>query len=67
MDYESDFDTAIDADEGYRDGESFEAAPTCPTCGKEATFTEHEDTFEEWLVCDLCGAKTDDPELMEAR
>ena len=61
---ESDFDRAIDSDEGYRDGESFvDDGPTCPTCGKEATFTEHADCNEEWLTCDECGAKTDEREL----
>ncbi len=37
----------------------------CPTCGKEATFTEHSDGIEDWLVCNDCGAKTDDKELAE--
>ncbi len=62
-----DFDRAIDADEGYRAGESFEPSVMCPTCDKETTFTEHEcndeDCGETWLTCDLCGAKTDDNEL----
>lgn len=44
----------------------------CPTCGQEATFTNHaagatephgEYHYDEWLVCDSCGAETTDAEL----
>ncbi len=40
----------------------------CPNCGAEPNnFTEHTDGVEDWLVCDLCGAKTDDKELDAAQ
>jgi hypothetical protein len=52
----------------------------CPNCGKWATFSEHEADsvethgldcgpyehwHEEWLTCDVCGAKTDVDELAQ--
>lgn len=53
----------------------------CPNCGAEAMFTEHSGKFtethgldcgpyetwtESWLVCNECGAKTDDAEVRAA-
>lgn len=50
----------------------------CPNCGKESSFTEHQQSWVEthgldcgpyetgtdvWLTCDECGAETDDAEL----
>ena len=47
--------------------------PICPNCGKEANFTHHGGysgdgwneprEWQDWLTCNLCGAKTDDEEL----
>jgi len=41
---------------------------TCPTCGKEAVFTERWESHLNggdtmWLECDECGSRTDDEEL----
>lgn len=56
-----------------------EGAAVCPNCGERADFTAHEsqntethgldcgpyETWtERWLVCQTCGAETDERELI---